>query len=944
MKLFPKWVLKSVGLGIFIAVSVFIFSKIDMTADKSRREKPLKRQVKSNQQKISNKKKNSNSLVAELPGNFSDQSRIKLNSDFEISRAITDTDNKIPTEAVMRIGRENWKNGKSISSMFFTADDKYLIAGSSDKTISWWDLETGKAVKRINNWGPVGQLFPVPEKNLFISVEAFKPILLFRDILNGNVIQRIISAPSTKSNMRTKPVLAISKTGQNYALQTANFAISTYNEDFTTSIRMYEGLEESAKKVWFSQYSSTINAISASGKYVSWDLSTGEILKQSSLEKFENCSVSPDEKTLASISNRGFRIWNLEDGSLLDKRAWGGNSIACSPDGKFIIIGTYFGVIKVWDVEKKSVVSQSNQSFSSITAIAFSYKGDKFATADYLGTIKLWNASNLKELNPDEFHKGEIKSLSFTRDGKKLISLASDNEIRLWNLENASQTAKYSLASYPRLIRAISESEALLIHNHGAKIWEIETGKVIRSLEFSKLQFPGYLQAHMAVSNDGDFFAVSLKKTGAKKQDSEHALVFRTSDLVMVRSFPLPALFGGMSFSPDNSRLAITANEKNRKEVICQSLLKDSEISRTTIPTKMGYISIPIYTANGELLVCGGSYGKHGRAFEKTENNEVVYFPWCIAVIPNGQMASPDGKIFASLSWSDRSVIEIGVSPLLDSPTLKLQGHRGAINASAFSPGGRYLATGGKDANILIWDLYSGEDSQIIPAGPEQQKISAESTSSETSADLHFSFEGNISSPGFSKTILHDTSFKHTFASGKSSLALNFNSAERESILIGDTESINFAGDWTAEFWYKLSEKDDWQKHDYLRLIDCGLFAFVIAQKGVPVIFYKFAGRGGHGSSSPLKGKPAKPGIWHHVALVFEKETGRFEIFHDGQQTHKSLNKDIASNLGELSFGRGSFRPDLETHILLDDLRFHSFTKNSLEIAKEAGFAESPDY
>jgi Prp8 binding protein len=43
----------------------------------------------------------------------------------------------------------------------------------------------------------------------------------------------------------------------------------------------------------------------------------------------------------------------------------------------------------------------------------------------------------------------------------------------------------------------------------------------------------------------------------------------------------------------------------------------------------------------------------------------------------------------------------------LPAPTMHLTGHSGAVNAAAFSPDGSWLATGGQDTAIFLWDMSS---------------------------------------------------------------------------------------------------------------------------------------------------------------------------------------------------------------------------------------------
>jgi WD40 repeat protein len=63
---------------------------------------------------------------------------------------------------------------------------------------------------------------------------------------------------------------------------------------------------------------------------------------------------------------------------------------------------------------------------------------------------------------------------------------------------------------------------------------------------------------------------------------------------------------------------------------------------------------------------------------------------------------SPDGKYLASGNW-DSSVKMWSVES--QKVVATLQGHGGYVESIAFSPDGKYLASGGKDMTIKLWNI-----------------------------------------------------------------------------------------------------------------------------------------------------------------------------------------------------------------------------------------------
>lgn len=124
------------------------------------------------------------------------------------------------------------------------------------------------------------------------------------------------------------------------------------------------------------------------------------------------------------------------------------NSVAVSPDGKYLVTASRDRTIKIWDAAAGKEVKTLEKNPGNVRSAIFSPDGKAVVSASggwnkkekkWEGEIKFWDPQSGKELRTLKGHSDEIRALAFSPDGKYLVTAGEDQTAIIWDVQTGKE-------------------------------------------------------------------------------------------------------------------------------------------------------------------------------------------------------------------------------------------------------------------------------------------------------------------------------------------------------------------------------------------------------------------------------------------------------------------------------------------------------------------------
>jgi WD40 repeat protein len=443
------------------------------------------------------------------------------------------------------------------------------------------------------------------------------------------------------------------------------------------------------------------------------------------------------------------------DGSQIDSIPFLSNesikSIAFSPKGTKILIGTGTGKVLLYDLLDSTSVPQPFFCHSSpVTSISFSNNENSFLTSSLDKTVVLWDfeSKKIKELKG---HSDGVYSAHFINNDEQIITSGEDGTIKFWNLTPIEKTFAGNVGNKISSIAILKEegNDEYNILVGGAR------GKYgclfllddkLNLLKGKKLSYKKSTINSTATTKNGRYIVAGADNWetivwdklseyrspkvlgGYRSIGSVNCVAISNNDQLLLaggkgdpksQTPPLPvasAKFDNITKAKDNlwetkyefnsniRSLAFSADDKlilvGGDDNLAILLNVDNQ-KRDTLGLHTDFVSTVAFSSDGTKALTG-SWDNTAILWDiSTGSPKLIHQYKGHTSDINSAKFSPDNKLVLTAS-SDNSVKLWSTTAPYDEKVCLIS-HRSSIYDAAFSPDGKHIITGGKDGTVRLW-------------------------------------------------------------------------------------------------------------------------------------------------------------------------------------------------------------------------------------------------
>ncbi|NJK27844.1 MAG: protein kinase [Coleofasciculaceae cyanobacterium SM2_3_26] len=207
-------------------------------------------------------------------------------------------------------------------------------------------------------------------------------------------------------------------------------------------------------------------------------------------------AVSPDGTAIAVGTESGaVKLLDARSGTPLatlpghQEAVW---SVAISSDGRYLASASRDGTVTLWDFHQRQFLRSFRAHAEGVLAIALSPDSQQLASAGKDGTVNLWDITTGNLQQTLVGHTDEVQSVTYSPDGNTLATGSSDRTVKLWDPHSGllQQTlTEHTEAVWSVAISSDGRTLASASWDGTIQLWELPSGTFLRILGHGNEKF-----------------------------------------------------------------------------------------------------------------------------------------------------------------------------------------------------------------------------------------------------------------------------------------------------------------------------------------------------------------------------------------------------------------------------------------------------------------------
>lgn len=342
---------------------------------------------------------------------------------------------------------------QQVRHAWFSADQESIFTVSEDGALFRWEYAPGQDSEELDSAEPTDERWRIVQRDYFMQsaklrCASFHPSTNLLTVCFDNGLFSLYEIPSfsnihslslAASSISTVAInktgewlaLGSSKTGQllvwehasesNILKQSSHLDAMTTLTYSTDSTRIITGADDGLIKIWdissgfhiatFTEHTSAVTACAYSkrgnilftssldGSVRAWDMLRYRNFRTFTAPtrlSFSCLAIDPSAEVVCAASHDSFDIhlWSVQTGALLDQLSGHEgpiSTLAFTPDGRYLVSGSWDRTIRVWSVFDRSQTSESLQLTSDLLCVVVRPDSSQIAASTLDGQLTFWN-------------------------------------------------------------------------------------------------------------------------------------------------------------------------------------------------------------------------------------------------------------------------------------------------------------------------------------------------------------------------------------------------------------------------------------------------------------------------------------------------------------------------------------------------------------------------